>query len=86
MSFPRYERYKDSGMEWVGNLPSSWSINKIKFNTYVKGRVGWHGLNSNEFSDVGIHLITGTDFENGFVGINATGFQNSAISRTLIFS
>jgi len=67
MSFPRYERYKDSGMEWVGNLPSSWSINKIKFNTYVKGRVGWHGLNSNEFSDVGIHLITGTDFENGFV-------------------
>lgn len=67
MSFPHYESYKDSGVEWVGDLPSSWSVNKIKFNTYVKGRVGWHGLNSNEFSDVGVHLVTGTDFENGFV-------------------
>ena len=67
MSFPRYESYKDSGVEWLGEVPSSWRTNKIKFSTYVKGRVGWHGLNSNEFSDVGVHLVTGTDFENGFV-------------------
>jgi type I restriction enzyme S subunit len=67
MSFPRYENYKDSGVEWIGDLPNDWKVDKIKFNTYVKGRVGWHGLNSNEFSDEGVHLVTGTDFDNGFV-------------------
>jgi type I restriction enzyme S subunit len=67
MSFPHYESYKDSGFEWIGDLPNDWKTDKIKFNTYVKGRVGWHGLNSNEFSDEGVHLVTGTDFDNGFV-------------------
>lgn len=67
MSFPRYPEYKNNGVEWLGEVPTSWRTNKIKFSTYVKGRVGWHGLNSNEFSDVGVHLVTGTDFENGFV-------------------
>ena len=67
MSFPRYEGYKETGVLWLEKLPTLWSFSKVKFNTYVKGRVGWHGLNSDEFSDVGVHLVTGTDFVNGFV-------------------
>jgi len=38
---------------------------KIKHSTYVKGRVGWHGLSSNDFIDDGPFLVTGTDFLNG---------------------
>lgn len=26
MSFPRYESYKDSGVEWLGELPEHWEI------------------------------------------------------------
>ena len=26
MSFPRYERYKDSGVEWLGEVPEHWGI------------------------------------------------------------
>ena len=26
MSFPRYERYKDSGVEWLGEVPEHWRI------------------------------------------------------------
>ena len=26
MSFPRYERYKDSGVEWLGEVPEHWAI------------------------------------------------------------
>lgn len=30
MSFPRYERYKDSGVEWLGDVPEHWEITKVK--------------------------------------------------------
>jgi type I restriction enzyme S subunit len=53
---------KDSGVEWLGQIPKEWITSKIKYNTYVKGRIGWQGLKSEEFIDVGPHLVTGTDF------------------------
>ena len=28
MSFPRYQKYKDSGVEWLGEVPEHWSIGK----------------------------------------------------------
>jgi type I restriction enzyme S subunit len=30
MSFPRYPAYKDSGVEWLGELPTHWSVAKVK--------------------------------------------------------
>ena len=26
MSFPRYEKYKDSGVEWLGEVPEGWEV------------------------------------------------------------
>jgi type I restriction enzyme S subunit len=31
MSFPRYERYKDSGVEWLGEVPEHWRVKRLKF-------------------------------------------------------
>ena len=31
VSFPRYESYKDSGVKWIGEIPSDWNIKKLKF-------------------------------------------------------
>lgn len=30
MSFSRYERYKDSGVEWLGEVPEHWSVTALK--------------------------------------------------------
>ena len=30
MSFPRYERYKDSGVEWLGEVPEHWEVTRVK--------------------------------------------------------
>ena len=30
-TFPKYESYKDSGVEWLGEIPSHWNIKKLKF-------------------------------------------------------
>lgn len=64
----RYEKYKDSGIEWIGEIPENWDIKKIKHRCYVKGRVGWKGLKSSEFLTDGFsYLVTGTDFKNDTV-------------------
>ncbi len=65
-----YPKYKDSGIEWIGKVPEGWEVKKIKHSTYVKGRVGWHGLNSNDFINQGPFLVTGTDFSNGRIDWN----------------
>jgi len=65
-----YPKYKDSGVEWIGDVPEGWEVKKIKHSTYVKGRVGWHGLNSSDFIDEGPFLVTGTDFSNGRIDWN----------------
>ncbi|MBU1340990.1 MAG: restriction endonuclease subunit S [Proteobacteria bacterium] len=60
----RYEKYKDSGVEWIGDIPGEWEIKKIKHKCYVKARVGWKGLKSSEFLTNGYsYLITGIDFK-----------------------
>jgi type I restriction enzyme S subunit len=31
MSFPRYPRYKDSGVEWLGEVPEHWEVRRLGF-------------------------------------------------------
>src|SRR4051812_30050276 len=35
MSFPRYEKYKDSGVEWLGEVPEHWEVAPLKRGFYV---------------------------------------------------
>ena len=68
MTFPTYPHYKDSGVEWIKTIPATWNVSRIKNTTYLKGRVGWKGLTSDEFLDHGYsYLVTGTDFKNKYI-------------------
>lgn len=41
MSFPRYPKYKDSGVEWLGDVPEHWEIRKLShFFLAAKGKNG----------------------------------------------
>ena len=59
------EKMKPSGITWIGEVPESWNLLKLKYFSYLKGRIGWQVLTADEFIDEGPYLITGTDFENG---------------------
>lgn len=61
------ENYIESGITWIGKIPSEWKINKIKAMASLSGRIGWQGLTSEEYTDEGAYLITGVDFENGVI-------------------
>ena len=44
MSFPRYPKYKDSGVEWLGEVPDHWKVDRFKRST-----VAWcNGIWGNE--------------------------------------
>lgn len=58
---------KSSGIAWIGEIPIDWELNKIKYISTLKGRIGWQGLTSDEYTDEGAYLITGTDFDNGCI-------------------
>ena len=59
---------KDSGVEWIGEVPEHWDISRIKDNTYVKGRIGWQGLRNSDFMYEGdFYCVTGTDLKNGVI-------------------
>ncbi len=60
-------RMKESGIDWIGQIPEEWVISKIKFTTQLNGRIGWQGLTSAEYKEEGPYLITGTDFHNGAI-------------------
>lgn len=61
------EQMKPSGIDWIGNIPCSWNTNRIKYLAQLKGRIGWQGLTSDEYTDIGPFLITGVDFSNGSI-------------------
>ncbi|RWK64000.1 MAG: restriction endonuclease subunit S [Mesorhizobium sp.] len=63
-----YPSYRPSKVEWLGALPEHWSVRRIKETSYLKARVGWKGLTSDEFMDSGFaYLVTGTDFRAKFI-------------------
>lgn len=59
------EEMKQTGVQWIGEIPSTWNTKRIKYMATLKGRIGWQGLTSEEYQDGGAYLITGVDFANG---------------------
>jgi len=65
MRWRAYLQYSHMDRPWLDRLPRHWGLKRIKHTTYVKGRIGWQGLRSDEFCDEGPYLVTGTDFADG---------------------
>jgi type I restriction enzyme S subunit len=64
MSFPKYEEYQDSGFDWLGKIPSNWSVNKFrhlfiesseKIESEIHGEMlsvsGYRGVEVKEYAD-----------------------------------
>jgi type I restriction enzyme, S subunit len=58
MSFPKYERYKDSDVQWMDHVPAHWEIMPLQRITVDKcdGPFG-SGLKSEHYTDKGVRVI-----------------------------
>ncbi|WP_294964118.1 restriction endonuclease subunit S [Sulfurimonas sp.] len=53
----------------------TYQVVNIGQDTTLKARIGWQGLTVEEYKDIGeFYLVTGTDFENGFVNWDSCHF------------
>ena len=44
----RYAKYKDSGVEWIGDIPEGWKVIKMKNCGKIYGRIGFRGYTTND--------------------------------------
>lgn len=54
----QYDSYKDSGIEWIGEVPSHWKVCKLKHIAKVFGRIGFRGYNQTDLVSEGEGAIT----------------------------
>ena len=64
----QYDNYKNSGVEWLGEIPEHWEVKKLKH--LIQSKTGY-AFQSDKFSDEGIPLIRISDLdESGIVLLN----------------
>lgn len=62
----KYDKFKETNFEWLGEIPDEWMVIRIKDFTYLKARIGWQGMRSDEFTEnTDWFCVTGTDFKDG---------------------
>ena len=58
------ETRRESEIEWVGSIPSHWSVTRFIFANWIRGRLGWKGLKADEY------VLDGYPFLSAFNIIN----------------
>ncbi len=56
----KYQSYKSSGLEWIGEIPDNWSISKFKYLTNKEVQYGVNSSSDN-YLESGIRFIRTTD-------------------------
>lgn len=77
----KYEKYKDSGVEWVGYIPEHWHVRKIKYLFGIgRGRV----ISQQELKDDGIYPVYSSQtLDDGCLGyINTFDFEGKYLTWT----
>ena len=54
----QYDSYKDSGVEWIGKIPSHWEVRKLKYSCKMFGRIGFRGYSQSDLVNEGEGAIT----------------------------
>jgi restriction endonuclease S subunit len=70
-AMPKYEVYKDSGVDWLGEIPSGWSVQRIKHETEL---LTGFPFSSAKYSESGIKLVRGINVKEGRIDWGDTVF------------
>lgn len=72
----KYDLYKDSGVEWIGDIPKHWNLTRMKF-TPKEGRdsfIDGDWIESKDLSDSGIRYLTSGNIGQGMYKEQGGGF------------
>jgi len=81
----RYDSYKDSGIDWIGEVPVHWKNTKIKYLAKEKGSLFIDGdwIESKVITEDGIRYITTGNIKDGYYSEQGSGFISEETFKEL---
>ena len=82
MSFPRYPKYKPSGIEWLGDVPEHWDVLQMKRIATIRYGIG----EPPRYHDEGTPLVRATNvhagrlFAEGLVFVDPSEIPHNELS------
>ena len=67
---------KESQIEWVDSIPSHWNEMRLKNKIYVRARLGWKGLKSEEYVEIGYPLLSAFNIINSKLDFSEVNYIN----------
>jgi len=65
MKLKQYPKYKDSGVQWIGEIPEDWKINRVKHNVLPLEKSGVEAAEGNEEGEY--PFFTSSQIQNKFI-------------------
>lgn len=78
----KYDSYKDSGVEWIGEIPISW--NKIKFSYVTKLMTCGHAATPEYVEDGGVPFLSAQNIKNEKIDLNVLKHVTDELHDSLI--
>jgi len=78
----RYPKYKDSGVEWIGEIPVHWEVKKLKF--LGESIIGITYNPKNITTDNGYLVLRASNIQNGKLNMNDCVYINIDIPEKLL--
>lgn len=87
----RYETYKPSGIEWLGNIPEHWEVKRVKDLTSVISKGTTPSTEGESLSDSGVRFIKAENIKESGIVANEPAFfiteeTNNLLSRSKLRS
>jgi len=79
----KYPNYKDSGIEWIGEIPEDWQLTKLKFLGHAFGGLTYSPNDIVENFSQGKLVLRSSNIQNGKLDLNNNVYVNSKISEKL---
>jgi type I restriction enzyme S subunit len=76
-----YSKYKDSGIEWIGEIPKHWKSSKVKYLGSAIGGVTYSPNNIVENNSLGKLVLRSSNIQKGELYLNDNVYINSEISN-----
>jgi len=85
VSFPRYPKYKPSGVEWLGEVPETWEVRQLGHISVSRcdGPFG-SGLKSEHYAESGIRVIRLQNIKTGWFADEDHAFISSQHASELV--
>lgn len=79
----KYDNYKDSGIEWLGDIPNHWKVTKLKFIGDAIGGLTYAPNNVVDNENEGVLVLRSSNIQNGKLSLKDNVFVNLEISDKL---